>query len=301
MADLRSLDYFRTVIEHGSFRGAAEALGLTQPALTKSIKRLEDRFGALLFDRTSQGVTLTIFGQTLLRHASEVNASIKSAIEEIDSLRQGISGIVRLGAGPSWQGAILPTAIADLRRKRPNIHFKVVGGSDAYLKTLLKAGDIDLVLAAVPDAPSLEPDLSWEPLLEDEYVVIANTAHPLFREEVVTWDSLLAYPWILPPATTYMAERLHFLLRSLQQRLPIVAIETDAISLKFSLMAEDMYLSLHARTHLDARAPSNISVLEAPHMPLLRRAGLISRHGTSRSPSESLLIAHLKELCKRSE
>ena len=96
--DLRAIAYFATVAEYGTVRGAAARLGISQPALTKAIRRLEDEMGVVLFDRQARGVTPTAYGRTLLRHARNLQASLKEAREEIAALRAGIAGRVRIGA-----------------------------------------------------------------------------------------------------------------------------------------------------------------------------------------------------------
>ena len=211
MFDLRTVDYFLTAVARGSLRAAAQDLGITQPALTKAIRRLEDSFGAPLFDRKARGVTPTVYGTALLRHARDVKAAMGAAWDEVEALRTGSAGLVKIGAGPSWQDAVLPEAIAELRATRPGVRVHVTGGGDDQLKEQLKSGALDFVLAAVPETPRLEPELAWQPLLADEYCVIADVGHPLRERDEIRPEDLLGYPWILPPATTYMVGRLRHL------------------------------------------------------------------------------------------
>ena len=88
--ELRTVDYFLAAAEQGSLRGAAQRLGVTQPALTKAIRRLEDEAGVVLFDRKARGVSLTVYGEAMLRHARNLRASLRDAQEEIAGLRSGI-------------------------------------------------------------------------------------------------------------------------------------------------------------------------------------------------------------------
>jgi DNA-binding transcriptional LysR family regulator len=107
------------------------------------------------------------------------------------------------------------------------VRVQAVGGSDHEVKAQLKGGGLDLVLAAVPDTPRLEPGLRWRSLLSDEYCVIADAGHPLFARPEVRLEDVLSYPWILPSAASYMVERLRLLLRSRGLPAPEPAIETD--------------------------------------------------------------------------
>lgn len=297
--DLRAIAYFAAVAEAGTVRGAAARLGISQPALTKAIRRLEDEVGVVLFDRQARGVTLTAYGRTLLRHARNLQASHKEAREEIAALRAGIAGRVRMGAGPSWERIVLPDAIACFTRRQPGVQIHVLGGADDALKAQLRAGDLDFVLAATPDAPQLEPDLDWRPLMADDYRVIAATGHPLHARKHTALPDLLAYPWILPGAATQMAERLRVIFRAHGLPPPEPVIETDIISLKLELMRDSDYLSFHAAAHLREIDPGSFRPLDVPDATWRRAAGIITRRRSERNPAASALIAIIEEVCER--
>lgn len=297
MIDLRTLDYFLAAVARRSLREAARQLGITQPALTKAIRRLEDSFGVPLFDRQARGVSPTVYGTALLRHAGDVKAALGAASEEIEALRTGSAGLVKVGAGPSWQDAVLPEAIIELRAGNPRIRVHVTGGGDDQLKGQLKSGALDLVLAAVPETQRLEPELAWRPLLADEYCVIADVGHPLRQQKAIRAEDLLAYPWILPSASSYLVGRLHHLLRAAGVPMPVPAIETDVISLKFALMRGSDYLSYHAAAHLASTGPGRIQPLDAPGTRAVRHAGLITRRGSELGPAANALVAILDRRC----
>ena len=297
MHDLRTIDYFLAAVTRRSLRAAAQELGVTQPALTKAIRRLEDSFGAPLFDRQARGVTPTVYGTALLRHAKDIKAALHAAREEVDALRTGGAGLVKIGAGPSWQDAVLPDAIADLRTARPGVRIHVTGGGDDQLKEQLRSGALEFVLAAVPETPRIEPELAWKPLLADEYCVVADVGHPLRRRRRVKAEDLLAYPWILPPATTYMVGRLQHVLRVAGLPAPVPAVETDVIPLKFALMRGSLYLSYHAAAHLTALDPGFIAPIDVPGTRAVRQAGLITRRGADLSPAAKALIGILQRRC----
>ncbi len=297
MLDSRTLDYFLTAVAQRSLRAAAQQLGVTQPALTKAIRRLEDAYGVPLFDRGARGVTPTAYGSALLRHARDVKAALGAAWEEIEALRTGSAGLVKVGAGPSWQDAVLPEAIAELRTEHPRIRVHVTGGGDDQLKEQLKSGALDLVLAAVPETPRLEPELAWRPLLADEYCVIADVGHPLRKRKAVHPEDLVAYPWILPSASTNMVSRLHHLLRAAGVPVPIPAVETDVIPLKLALMRDSDYLSYHAAAHLASTGSGRIQPLDVPGTRAVRHAGLITRRGIELGPAANALVALLERRC----
>lgn len=297
--DLRAIEYFAAAAERGTLRGAAARLGISQPALTKAIRRLEDEVGVVLFDRQARGVMLTAYGRTLLRHARNLQASLKEAREEIAALRAGIAGRIRIGAGPSWERIVLPRAIARFTAGRPGVQIHVLGGTDDALKAQLRAGDLDFVLAAIPDAPQLEPDLHWRPLMADDYRVIAAAHHPLHARKRTALRDLLDYPWILPSATTQMAERLRIIFRAHGLPPPEPVIETDIVSLKLELMRNSDYLSFHAAAHLREIDPGRFRPLDVPDATWRRRAGIITQRRNEPNPAASVLIGIIETICDR--
>lgn len=296
MVEVRHLDYFVAVVEQGSLRAAAEKLGVTQPALTKAVRRLEDSFGVPLFDRQARGMTLTAYGTALLRHARDLQTSAQAAWDELAALRSGVAGLVKIGAGPSWQDSILAGAISELRALRSGVRVQVFGGSDDQLKAMLQHGAVDFILAAVPDTPRLRPDLVWRSLLADEYCIIADRGHPLRVRSDIKLEDLLAYPWILPSAKSNMVERLRIILRAQGLPPPEPAVETDVISLKFALMRDSDYLSINAAAHLNAINPGFLAPLDVPGTRSRRDAGIITRRSIMPSPATNALIKILETL-----
>ncbi|WP_333834745.1 LysR family transcriptional regulator [Rubrimonas sp.] len=292
--DLRAIDHFLAITEHGSLRAAAESRGVSQPALSKAVKRLEDEFRAPLLDRKARGVVPTPFGEALIRHARHLRANIRDAEEEIAALRLGIGGQVRIGAGPSWLGDLLPAAIARFRTVRPDIRIQVRSGMDETLKAQLRNGALDLVLAAISDLHPLEADLVGRSLAEDHYRIVAHADHPLRRRMKVAFEELLEYPWILPAAGTYMVTAFHVIFRSRRLPPPEPAIETDAQHLKLQLMRSGDYLSVHAEGQLASLGVDDILPLDIPGASWRRVAGVIQRRGVTPSSAIEELVRTLE-------
>ncbi|MEZ5864240.1 MAG: LysR substrate-binding domain-containing protein [Geminicoccaceae bacterium] len=298
--ELRNIEYFLTVAAEGSMRAAAKKLGLTQPALTKAMHRLEDEAGVTLFDRRSRGVSLTVYGESFRRHARTIRAGMAEAESEIQALRNGTSGLIRLGAGPSWQSRVIPEAIRRFRAARPDVQLRVTGSTDDVLKAELRAGHFDLVVAAVPEGDEA-PDLESRALLVDEYRVIADRSHPLQTARDSTIADLLDYPWILPNPQTYLVRRLEVLMRSHGLTPPKPMVETDILELKLALMRDSTYLSFHAVGHLRSTGVSDICPIPLEPASWKRSAGIITRHGVEANPAAAHLADLIEELCRRDQ
>ena len=262
--EIRTIGYFLAVVEAGSLTAAAKRLDLTQPALTKAIRRLEDEAGSPLFVRGARGVALTAFGRSFLRHARTVRSTMADASNELEALRHGRAGAVQFGAGEIWLLKIVPQAVQIFRREFPDIRLHIYGGFGGTLRDALRQTPLDLVLAAIPEGVE-EPDLTSTPLLIDEYQVIANRRHPLHRKSNVQLKDLLDYPWILPGPTAYLARRLETIFRAAGLPPPDAIIETAELTrFKLTLLcgiAGSHYLSFHEVRHLQAMALDRKSVV----------------------------------------
>ncbi|MHA1567644.1 MAG: LysR family transcriptional regulator [Alphaproteobacteria bacterium] len=299
--EIRTVGYFLTVVETGSLTAAAKRLDLTQPALTKAIRRLEDEVGSALFLREARGVVLTAFGQTFLRHARTVRSAMADATNELQALREGRAGVVRIGAGEIWLIDIVPRAVHLFRRDFPNVRLHIHGGVDGTLRDALRETPLDMVLTAIPEGVD-EPDLTCTPLLIDEYQVVADRRHPLRRKTHVQLKDLLDYPWILPAPTAYLSRRLNTIFRAAGLSPPDPIIETAELTrFKLTLLngpAGSNYLSFHEVRDLEAMALKGIAPLPVDGASWQRKAGIVTRAGLVPNPPALEFAKIVCDLCQ---
>ena len=293
--ELRDIDYFLAVAAERSMRAAALRLGLTQPALTKAIRRLEDEVGAVLLDRDTRGVALTVYGHSFLRHARSLQAGMTEASSEIRALAAGTAGLVRLGAGPRWQQWLLPEAIRRFRRLHPDVQLTVTGGTDDVLKEQLTAGELDFIVASIPEGTEF-PALEGQGLVVDEYRVVADRDHPLRQQAEATLADLLSYPWVLPNPHTYLMARFEAILRAHGLTPPRPMIETDLPTMRFALMRGSTFLSVHIMGQLRAFGETRILPIEIAEARWHRPSGLIQRRGIEPNPAAVALMQIVESL-----
>ena len=211
----RLVAHFLAVADEGGVTRAAAELNISQPALSRSIRMLEDRIGVPLFHRRSSGVELTAYGRLLARRARAMQLEYEHALTEIDALLHGREGIIRIGAIPAWETIYIPRALTAARDKLEGINFTVVGGATRPLLAQLREGAIDLACIALEELTP--PDIATEVLMDMERVVVSSAAHPLARKKTVTAEDLLKYPWSQlkgDEITPIQARRLLFRLRA---------------------------------------------------------------------------------------
>ena len=141
--DLKQLQYLLVTIEHRSFARASKILHISQPALSKAVKRLEESLGVQLLERLPRGVRPTLYGEALAAHASLINNEVVRASDAIIALRDGNTGRVVVGAGSSMRMELLPEAVVRLRQRRPDVDITMVGELYDDLLPDLKKGELD--------------------------------------------------------------------------------------------------------------------------------------------------------------
>lgn len=183
---------FLALADAGSFVGAAEATGLSQPAIHRAVRDLEQLLGSPLADRRGHGVVLNPAGRRLARGVRLAASEIAAAIAEVQAQTEG--GRIVVGAMPLSRAQLLPAAITALLRAAPLATIDVVEGSWRELVEPLRDGVIDLMIGALRDAPP--PGLGQQPLFVDRLAVVARAGHPLTGSEP-DLSALARYPWIV--------------------------------------------------------------------------------------------------------
>ncbi|MBO9643009.1 MAG: LysR family transcriptional regulator [Pseudacidovorax sp.] len=203
----RYLQHALALQEHRHFSRAAEALHITQPALSRSIQGLENLVGARLFDRGHGEVEATPIGLVVLDYARKAVLNAHDMQRAIALAKNAELGTLRIGAGPFAGAALIGPVLGHLSRKYPRLRVEVMFYAWQELPQRLRDRDIDLMLGNVDDTEGLD-DLEISPLRPHAAVLVARAGHPLDGPEIPQKASdWLAYPWVGP----------HFPLRSARQ------------------------------------------------------------------------------------
>lgn len=179
--------------EHHSYRRAAEALGIGQPALTRSIQALESQIGVTLFHRNPRGVTLTRSGERLAAHAARVLAVADRMTDEITLLKNPDLGEVRLGASPFTALDIVPEILEGVLRTYPKLRIKVLSGIGPMLERMLERGEIDFFLSSAQRLAHVDHH-EVRTLGAVKVAAFARAEHPLARASAQPMRDWLEYP-----------------------------------------------------------------------------------------------------------
>ncbi|MBE0530080.1 MAG: LysR family transcriptional regulator [Rhodospirillales bacterium] len=243
--DVRDLFYFQTIAECEHMGRAAERLFLTQPALTKAVRRLEEQIGAPLFARMGRRIALTELGHILLKRTYRLRQIMDDTAREVKSYADGQFGHIRLGCAPTMVKFLLPDIMPDLLRQAPGVTMELHSSVSGDLLALLREGLLDLVLTHV-SAPIERYEVV--PLVRDDIVVVARKHHPIFDGPYTVRD-LARYNWVLPRSS---ATRPWLNAALAKQNCPPPQAQLEATSILYlpRLIAGTELLSLLSRRNL---------------------------------------------------
>lgn len=187
------LVYFSTVATAGSLARAADRLGVSQPALSKSMQRLERRLGVKLLSRSSRGIEVTDAGAAFLLRSRAISRELEVALQEARDVAGGQAGLLRIGSTPAAANFTLSALLPRLIEERPAARVNFVSGfSDALLDAVAN-GDVELALLPLPER--MDSSLDMLHLLEDDYQIVVNDQHPLAVLQSVSMSDLAGYQW----------------------------------------------------------------------------------------------------------
>jgi len=288
------LEYFAVVAEHGNLGRAAEALELSQPALSMSLKRLERATGSKIVRRTAKGVELTEAGGTLLRHVARLRLAHEDILKEVADIGQARAGHIRVGTSVGISDIRLASASALLLNEAPRVTLSVIGSNQPELLQLLRAEELDFLLTSAigPDAE----DLHQEHMIDDEFVVYCSRRHPLAWAKRVTCANLASERWANGERNSISARRLRAVLERRGLPPPNVALTSVIPEFRLRVVAATNLLGHNSRAVVEEaskRLPLTLLRIEDWDS-VKRSSAIIHRKGAYLSPAARRLIDLVK-------
>ncbi len=200
------LRYFRAIAQAGHMTRAAEALGVSQPALSAVVKKLEEEVGAELLHRTGRGVELTEAGRVFLASAQEAILATDAAVKSVRELVGLERGSIRVGGGATAITYLLPPVISAVRKEHPGLRFYIREAGSSAVAAAVLSGELDLGLVTLPIRLPGSGDLLSIPLVEDELRLIVPARHRLSRKRGFRWADLAGESLVAFEAGTAVRE-----------------------------------------------------------------------------------------------
>jgi LysR family pca operon transcriptional activator len=192
---IRHIACFLEVARLRSVVNAAQALNISQPAATKTVQELEEVLGAALFDRSRRRLALTAFGDVFYRYAASSIASLRQGIDAAQGAQE--TAVIKIGAQPSVSARILPEAVRNYSSAEAGINTRIITGPNEYLLSLLRTGDVDLVIGRMAE-PDAMLGLHFEHLYSERVVLAVRPDHPLLAERDFNLRMIEKYQRLMP-------------------------------------------------------------------------------------------------------
>lgn len=191
--EFRSLRAFVEVVRQGGFSQAAKTVFITQSAVSKAVKQLEQEVGTPLLERVGYRIVPTVAGDVVYRRGARLLADRDDLLAELDDIRALKRGVLRLGLAPVASGPLFAPLFALYRKRYPGIEIKLVEQGSAELEEGLREGKIDFAGVLMPSSAEFE----WEPVRRDSLVALLPRHHPLSARPSLSLTELKDTPFIL--------------------------------------------------------------------------------------------------------
>lgn len=265
----------------GSLRAAASLVNLTQPALSRSLKELEDAFGFPVFARTPSGLVATKEGTIAIKGATLL-------LEELDHIRtealqaNEAESIIRIGALPFISESYLPAVLASLTKGDPPVRVELHEGGVVSLLKSLEQGQLDVILSGDPDVHQSLTAFKYESLFRAEFVVLAKADSPLTRRRAIPWSELAGERWILPARGAIMRRSIDdwFMRNGVIPPKPILESETPSANVRMAAAGIGLTMIPVASFDTDRERKGAGIVRATPKVPYFD-VGMISRKGSN--------------------
>lgn len=291
----RQVRYFLAVAEHQSFTRAADALHVSQPALSQQVRLMEESLGVQLFDRSGRTTRLTDSGEVYLqyvRRASQEFREAKRAIHDVNDLSRGA---LRVAVTPTFTTYLVGPLVEAFHSRYPNIFLSVREISQEHMEELLLSDEVDVGIAF---AGAPKPDIDTDPLLVETLALVVSTGHPLASETSIGLRALSAESLALLSAEFATREQIDRFCRQHDIH-PKVQIEANSISAVIEIVRRTRLSTLLPATI--AFAHQDLVAIALDPVRLQRTAVLMQRKDAYRSAAARVFVGLAKEVAAEME
>ena len=297
--DLTRLRIFREVAARRSFTAAAAALGLTQPAVSQQVAKLERELDAVLLDRSSRVVVPTAPGRALLVHTEAVLRRLEEARREVAELSRPEGGELHLAAFPSAAVTIVAPVIAAWCAAAPGARVRLTEGDPPQTLPAVLRGDVDVALAYEYGTPAVPHDarLRWSAVAHDPMAVALPAGHPLTAAAAVEPGALADEPWITPHESGCLDALLEACRRA--GFTPRTVFRTNDYVTMLGLVRAGVGVAVVPRLLAIGAMPDGVTLRHLAGSPLVRTISAVTRDGGYRAPGLDRLLHVVRDVVPR--
>ncbi len=294
--NLREISYFLKIVDFGSLSGAAQALSMNQPTLSRALKRLEDKLGSELFTRHTLGMDLTAFGAAFLAHAQILQADANRTVEDLSMLTGSSKGAARVGIVPSIANYLMPPVVESIFRETRDMRIQILEASSIRLVSELEMGNIDFAISSSLHAQD-NPSISSTDLIQEPLRVICRADHPILTGTPRHVGELLDYPWIIPEKGNAILLDLQKMFHQAGMEPPIGNISANSgNTLKATVARSDFLTMLPALATLGEEKQGLLCSVPLTVAPPKRQLSIVRRAARPLLPAANLVLARIRRV-----
>ncbi|MDE1181578.1 LysR family transcriptional regulator [Paraburkholderia sp.] len=289
--DTLGVQAFVTIADRGSFQSAADALHVTQTAITQRLRKLEDFLGVMLIERTTRSMALTDIGRGFLPQARRLLGELSDALVEIRETGMTRRGDVSIACVPTVGVQYLPRILQAYSARYPHNRIKILDHASSAVTEAVLRREAEF---GINIAGEHHPDLTSVPLTEDRYVLICHEDHPLAKRRRIAWRQLHDHPLIFAGEV------------SGNRALLDVALETSSIALRsfyevqrsstaLGLVAQGVGAAVVPRLAIQKGAYPNVRTVELTQPAVSRTLVLVARKTAQLSPAAQALYDMIRQ------
>jgi DNA-binding transcriptional LysR family regulator len=295
---IRDIQYFLAVARTGQLASAAEEQGVTQPALSKAVRRVEEEFGLQLFERSVRGMAPTAAGLRVAEEMRKLQAAYADTVLLADEMRARQAGLLRVGVTDTTAGNRMAAALGPLLVQRPGLRVRIRVDRSDVLGAQVREGELDLALVPAYEGQPLDGERTK--IDNDPMLPLVRAGHPLASRARVSLKDVAGFGWMSGPTNSAAYRTLTDIFARHALPPPTVVMEVPfASELNLSVLAATNLVTLVPRSFMRRAAEERFAVLPVPALRIPRAVILLSRPGSAWSPLMETLRDNLLALKPR--
>lgn len=299
--DPRHLEHIAAIVDFGTLQEAANHLGTSQPALSRTLRHLEDRIGVQLFERGSRPMVPTEMGRMLSDQGRAIKAARVRAAEVVALGVRGMRGDLKIGAPPFLCERLVGDAVADFFGVRPGIRIELVPDFFPMLERGVLLNQLDVVLCPIKLVVASKEDLRMEALFKDDHVIVARKAHPLAQQSQITTHQLEQATWIGHSVNSMLRMDMATALASIGLTNLNFAFTSESAGANFEMLRNTDFLTVLPRYALSqTQFKSGLIILPVELSGSNVTVGMLTRQGRQESPLLRAFKEHMRGYVARS-
>ncbi|QGN37021.1 LysR substrate-binding domain-containing protein [Klebsiella oxytoca] len=293
---LNQLQALRQVVRSGSIRSAARLMGQSQPALSRTLRELEQTLGTQLLLRSKEGITLTEAGIAFLQRTEWVLEELQRAVDEVEQINHFTHGRLTIGFSSLIAVTVFPQVVEKFKKELPQVRMTAKEGQLSSLLPGVINGEIDLAIGSF-DPLSPPEGVMLEPLFIAPFCVIARKGHPLMNESELF--ALRKAKWLLPESPMGYYQHLQNKLLHFYRQVAITPLRTDSVFVALQMVLESDYLTVIARAmNQPLQLGDKLATLPITTLPAAQYCAVWSQK-SALTHNASLFLNHLRRECHR--